>query len=322
MGYAVQQRETPARAEAEAAAEQEEKMAAEGAYAIRKEEAVRMAELAGMEFVEHGSEDVSDAVFADGDVVYDGEYVRAFLSEMANVAFSAAGEEFAGYAHDNGRRIREMALSYPEVAEMLVLGYKVGIAKGSAACMNDLGALYYMGDLVEQDYAKAAELYEMAADAGCYQSVINLGYIYEYGRIGEPDFAQAYRWYSLAAALAPSCEAAYKLGDMFARGRAVPRDMKKAYRLYERSLALAHNDAQRAQPAFRIAQVLIDPEGPSYGVESNPLRALALFQQAEIGMRIDIAEGQAYYAKRLEEAIVGQENARALLEAGGSTLID
>ena len=37
--------------------------------------------------------------------------------------------------------------------------------------MNDLGALYYMGDLVEQDYAKAAELYEMAADAGCFQSI-------------------------------------------------------------------------------------------------------------------------------------------------------
>ena len=78
--------------------------------------------------------------------------------------------------------------------------------------MNDLGALYYMGDLVEQDYAKAAELYEMAADAGCFQSIINLGYIYEYGRTGKPDHTKAYQWYSLAAALAPSSEAVYKLG--------------------------------------------------------------------------------------------------------------
>lgn len=60
--------------------------------------------------------------------------------------------------------------------------------------MNDLGALYYMGDLVEQDYAKAAELYEMAADAGCFQSIINLGYIYEYGRTGKPDHTKAYQW--------------------------------------------------------------------------------------------------------------------------------
>ena len=141
----------------EAAAEQQEKMAVEDAYTMRKEEAVRMAELAGMEIA------------------------------------------------DTTARI-----------------------EGSAAYMNDLDALYYMGDLVEQDYAKAAELYEMAADAGCYQSVINLGYIYKYGRIGGRISLWPCRWYSLA----PSCEAAYKLGDMFARRRAVSRDMKKAYRLY------------------------------------------------------------------------------------------
>lgn len=180
--------------------------------------------------------------------------------------------------------------------------------------MNDLGALYYMGEIVEQDYAKAAELYEMAVDAGCYQSIINLGYIYEYGRTGEPDHAKAYQWYSLAAALAPSSEAAYKLGDMFSRGRAVERDMKKANILYEHSLELANSTVEAAQPAIRIARMLIDPEGPSYGVEPNPLRALALYQQAEIGLRIDIANSQVYYAKRLREAIEGQEKARELVE--------
>ena len=34
--------------------------------------------------------------------------------------------------------------------------------------MNDLGALYYAGEIVDQDYVKAAELYEMAVDYGCY----------------------------------------------------------------------------------------------------------------------------------------------------------
>lgn len=295
-------------------------MTTERKYAIKKEEAMRMVELAGMEFVEHDTDESFEEAFADGDVVYGDEYAKALLKEMATVAFSATGDEFAEYVHENRGRIRDMAWSRPEVAEMLVLGYKAGIANGSGACMNDLGALYYLGDLVEQDYAKAAELYEMAADAGCYQSAINLGYIYEYGCIGEPDFVKAYQWYSLAAALAPSCEAAYKLGDMFSRGRAVPRDMGKAYLLYERSLELACNMVQHAQPAFRIARMLVDPEGPSYGVEPDPLRALALFQQAEIGLRIDIADGQAYYAKRLREAIEGQEKARALVEMGGSIL--
>ena len=188
--------------------------------------------------------------------------------------------------------------------------------------MNDLGALYYKGDIVEQDYAKAAELYEMAVGAGCFQSIINLGYIYEYGCTGEPDHCKAYQWYSLAAALAPSSEAVYKLGDMFSRGKAVPRDMSKAHLLYERSLDLAHTDVEAAQPAVRIAKMLIDPEGPSYGVEPDPLRALALFQKAEIGLRIDIADGQTYYAKRLQEALESQLKAREMVEAEGAVLLD
>ena len=64
-----------------------------------------------------------------------------------------------------------MASIVPEVVEVLVLGYKLGIADGSGACMYDLGALYYMGDLVEQDYVKAAELYEMAAGGAAMESI-------------------------------------------------------------------------------------------------------------------------------------------------------
>ena len=205
---------------------------------------------------------------------------------------------------------------------MLVLGYRFGVSNGSGACMNDLGALYYKGDIVEQDYVKAAELYEMAVGAGCYQSIINLGYIYEYGRMGEPDHGKAYQWYSLAAALAPSSEAVYKLGDMFSRGKAVPRDKGKAHLLYERSLDLAHTDVEAAQPAVPIAKMLIDPEGPSYGVEPDPLRALALFQKAEIGLRIDIADGQTYYVKRLQEVLDGQLKARELVEAQEDVFLD
>lgn len=285
---------------------------------------MRMAQLAGMEFVEHEDEDEEsfDAAFENGDVVYDPECVKALLNEMANAAFSAKGDEFADYAWLNRGRIRGAAVFHPEVGEMLVLGYRFGISNGSGACMNDLGVLYYKGDIVEQDYAKAAELYEMAVGAGCYQSVINLGYIYEYGRTGEPDHGKAYQWYSLAAALAPSSEAVYKLGDMFSRGKAVPRDRGKAHLLYERSLDLAHTDVEAAQPAVRIAKMLIDPEGPSYGVEPDPLRALALFQKAEIGLRIDIADGQTYYVKRLQEALEGQLKARELVEAQEDVFLD
>lgn len=292
-------------------------MEAQSKYAVSEEDMRRIEQFLDADVVVREREGDLGAAFDGCDEACDSESAKSLLKEMAEAAASWGGDSFAEFAFFNKKRIREAVTVAPEVVEVLVLGYKLGIADGSGACMNDLGALYYMGDLVEQDYVKAAELYEMAADAGCYQGIINLGYIYEYGRTGTPDHLKAYQWYSLAAALAPSCEAVYKLGDMFSRGTAVARDMKKAYRLYERSLELARDEAERAQPAVRIARMLVDSACSSYGVESNPLRALSLFQQAEIGLRIDIADGQTYYAKRLQEAIEGQVMARELIDARG-----
>lgn len=292
-------------------------METEGAYAIKKEDIQRMAELAGIEYVEqYESKDRFNAAADDDDTIFDPEHIEPLLGDMADAAFSttADDEQFFYFWCASSKCIREAASESSEVAEMVLLGFKFAISRGSALSMNCLGALYYMGDIVEQDYAKAAELYEMAMDAGCYQSIINLGYIYEYGRTGKPDYAKAYQFYSLAAALAPSSEAVYKLGDMFSRGKAVPRDMKKAHALYVRSLQLAENDVEAAQPAIRLAKMLIDPAGPSYGVETNPMDALKLFQRAEIGLRKDIADGQLYYRKRLVEAIEGQQTAREMLD--------
>lgn len=101
---------------------------------------------------------------------------------------------------------------------------------------------------------------------------------------------------------------------MFGRGRAVPHDKSKTCRLYERSLELVRDDVEFAQPAIRISAMLIDPDAPSYGIDRNPPRAPVLYQRAEIGLRIDIANSMTYYAKRLREAIEGQEKALRLVE--------
>lgn len=101
---------------------------------------------------------------------------------------------------------------------------------------------------------------------------------------------------------------------MFGHGRAVPHDKSKTCRLYERSLELVRDDVEFAQPAIRIAAMLIDPDAPSYGIDRNPPRAPVLYQRAEIGLRIDIANSMTYYAKRLREAIEGQEKALRLVE--------
>lgn len=277
-------------------------------FNISHEELERMGALSGIDVsFTTDNERSEDKTCADD--------VRQLLEELGKAAFSNDGDVFARFVADNRARIHELALYSNEVAELVVLGYKFGISAGNAGCMNNLGALYYLGDLVEQDYAKAAELYEMAMDHGCYQSIINLGYIYEYGRTGKRDLEQAYRYYALAAALAPSSEAVYKMGDMYSRGILGKQDLSKAMALWERSFELADGIVELAQPAVRIAKLLIDPEAQKQGIDQNPLRALHLFQQAEIGLRIDIQKnGMTYYQKRLEEAIAGQETARALVE--------
>lgn len=137
-----------------------------------------------------------------------------------------------------------------------------------------------------------------------------MGYIYEYGRTGETDHQKAYQCYALASALQPSCEAVYKLGDMYSRGEAVPSSMGKACQLWERSLELAESVVEAAQPSVRIAKAIVNPSCEEWGEEYDPLRALSLFQQAEIGLRIDISKGATYYRRRLTEAIEGQDLAR------------
>ncbi len=199
---------------------------------------------------------------------------------------------------------------------MLILCYQIGIAARHGDSANDLGAMYYMGELVHQDYGKAERLYKVAMEFGCYQSVINLGYIYEYGRTGEPNHKKAFEYYALACALRPSCEAAYKLGDCYSRGKAVERDMQRAMGLWARSLQLADDDlVQKAQPAVRIAKQLLDKQERAIPHDWDKcLRALHLFQEAEVGLQYDIKKNEmTYYRKRLEEAIKGQERARELL---------
>lgn len=241
------------------------------------------------------------------------------VRELASLALSGDGDAFATAVAADRAFIMGNAYVASEMVEVLVLGFKVGIADGSVACMNDLGTYYYLGDLTDQDYEAAAELYGMASERGCVQSTINLGYIYEYGRIGEPDYDAAYRLYALAAALAVEpgehAEALYKLGDMYSRGRSVEHDLRRAAALWERSLAVADDLVVSAQPSIRLARLRFDDEAVELGIDPDPLSALRLFQQAETGLRIDIGEnGLTYYYRRLAEAIEGQQRARDMLD--------
>jgi len=65
--------------------------------------------------------------------------------------------------------------------------------------MSNLGWLYRNGLGVAQDYPKAREWYEKAADKGDAYSMTSLGWLYEHGQGVGQDYAKAREWYERAA---------------------------------------------------------------------------------------------------------------------------
>lgn len=247
----------------------------------------------------------------------DGWASRYGIVEMAaEMATDILEEDVAAFElvleRDEVDRLRPFDVE--EFRRLALLGLAFGVDRGDGACANYLGALYYLGDVLPQDYRRAEELYELADAKGIVQAMVNLGYIYEYGRVGEPDYVRAYMQYAKAAAIAGHFEALYKLGDMYARGRLGTRDMQTALALWDRSLHEAHGEAAQAQPAFRIAQLIADPANVEQGLPYDPMGALRLFQLAERGLRISVARGETHYHARLDQAIQGQERMRIVLQ--------
>src|SRR5262249_14744528 len=67
------------------------------------------------------------------------------------------------------------------------------------SAMNNIGVLHYNGQGVPQDYAKAREWFEKAADEGDTTAMNNIGVLYEHGQGVPQDYAKAREWSENAA---------------------------------------------------------------------------------------------------------------------------
>lgn len=75
------------------------------------------------------------------------------------------------------------------------------LQKDRAAIMYDIGCRYYYGQgAVAQDYAKAMEWYEKAAEAGSPDAMYQIGYLYYHGQGVNQDDGKAKEWYEKSAA--------------------------------------------------------------------------------------------------------------------------
>jgi TPR repeat protein len=110
--------------------------------------------------------------------------------------------------------------------------YVRGAELGDAEAQNNLGNMYYVGQGVEQDYAEALRLYELAAEQGYASAQTKLGYMYSEGLGVEQDYAEALRLYKLAAEQG-NATAQNNLAVMYVDGNGVEQDLEKAKMWYE-----------------------------------------------------------------------------------------
>ena len=127
-----------------------------------------------------------------------------------------------------------------EIAAKAVSYYEEAVEAGVSRAMLNLGAVYYNGVLVEQDFEKALELYHMAESSEdaevAARAVCNLGYCYYYGRSVSVDKETAFRFFLKGSLRYDDANCLYKLGDMYRYGDHVEKDEDMAYTLYERAL--------------------------------------------------------------------------------------
>jgi TPR repeat protein len=106
-----------------------------------------------------------------------------------------------------------------------------------------LASLYADGEGVEQDHAKAARLYKLAAEQGYASGQFNLGVCYEYGTGVEQDDVEAVRWYQ-AAAEQGYADAQCSLGFCYRNGTGVEHDDMEAVRWYRAAAEQGYAVAQ------------------------------------------------------------------------------
>lgn len=196
--------------------------------------------------------------------------------------------------------------------------YDIAVEVGDARRINNYGSLYYDGRIGEQDFNKAVYYYERAAELGDSNAVDNLGYIYYYGRTGKVNYEKAFQWFSKGSAVYGSSTSTYKLGDMFKNGYYVKKDLIAAYNCYLRAEKLqkiydgeeheyvSTDGGPMPDIKFRIAECYYKGIGTDVDFD----KALAYYQQAELGFIIKVRKGNYLVKKMLTQSIDRQEEIR------------
>ena len=126
-------------------------------------------------------------------------------------------------------------------SDEMITFYQKAAQQGNPSACSGLGSRYESGQGVPQDYQKAIEWYQKAADKGhrdamqriawCYHSI---GRHYRYGNGVVQDYVEAMKWYQRAAEMGISCSQK-EIGDLYYYGYGVSQDYEKALEWYQKA---------------------------------------------------------------------------------------
>jgi TPR repeat protein len=191
--------------------------------------------------------------------------------------------------------------------------------EGNAEAMFNLGLLYANGQGVTQDYVRAREWYEKAAEKGFPSAMGNLGVLYHNGQGVAQDYVRAREWYEKAADEG-NAEAMFNLGLLYANGQGVTQDYVRAREWYEKAAEkgfpramgnlglLYHNDQGVAQDYAKACEWY-----EKAAANGNATAMLNLGQLYEEGWGVaqDYGKAREWYEKAADK---GEPRAKAQLE--------
>lgn len=161
--------------------------------------------------------------------------------DAAIVACELAIEEFP----DVPRFWAELARAYRAGGryEDAIVWQQRAADQGYQAAVVNLGQMYLDGQAVEQDYAKAYQLFTDAAAAEEPAAYTALGWVYRAG-VGVPqDYREAMYWYTRGADIGNDW-AMTNIAELHQNGKGFPRDPQKAVEWYTRAAKSGELTAQ------------------------------------------------------------------------------
>ena len=124
--------------------------------------------------------------------------------------------------------------------------------QGYRGAQERLGAAYFAGRGVAQDFTEAVQWFRQAADQGHARAQLVLGVIYRTGTGAPQDYSEAMQWYRRAAEQ-DNADAQKQLGNMYLNGEGIPQDYVSAHMWFNLAASRSTGDDQKRRVELREA---------------------------------------------------------------------